>query len=278
MELLICPCCKNILTRVDNSFKCINKHSFDIATKGYVNLLLANQKHSLDPGDSKDSILSRKAFFMHDYYHLLKKTIKETIIKYINKESFNFIDLACGEGYYTNYIHKELSNNYKINTIGVDISKQAIIEACNKKRQDNLNNINYVIANLFNLPFIDNYFDIALNCFAPIDENEFNRILKSKGLFLRILPDKDHLLGLKEILYENVILNQMKELNLKGFSLIDTIYVKDNIHLKNKEEIQELFKMTPYYYKSPKKGKDKLNLINELDTIISFVILVYQKD
>ena len=143
MSIYRCPVCHNILNKVENTYKCENNHSLDIASKGYVNMLLANQRHSINPGDSKEMILSRVKFLECDYYHFLRKTILETIIKYAKKDEFNFADLACGEGYYTNYIHQMLNEKFKVNTIGVDISKFAIIEACKKQRALKLSNIDF---------------------------------------------------------------------------------------------------------------------------------------
>lgn len=277
MSVYRCPVCHKILNKVENTYKCENNHSLDIASKGYVNMLLANQRHSINPGDSKEMILSRVKFLECDYYHFLRKTILETIIKYAKKEEFNFADLACGEGYYTNYIHQMLNEKFKVNTIGVDISKFAIIEACKKQRTLKLTNIDYCIGNLMNLPFLDNSFHFMLNCFALLDEKEFNRVLENEGYFIRVLPDADHLLEIKEVLYENVIYNVMKEKDLKGFKLIDEIHIKDDITLKNKDEIYNLFTMTPYYYKSSKESMNKLLSKDSLNTRVSFVLLVYQK-
>ena len=278
MDFLKCPVCDKQLIKYDTSYKCSNNHSFDISSKGYVNMLLANQKHSNNPGDNKEMILSRVRFLELNYYHILRKTILDIILKYDRSEIINFCDLACGEGYYTNYIHKELTNLKRVNSIGVDISKYAVIEACKKRNAMHLENIDYFIGNLNYLPFLDNSFSFMLNCFALIDVKEFHRVLKDKGYFIRVLPDVDHLLGLKEVLYENVILNEMKEKELPGFKLVDEIHIKDDILLKNNSEIYDLFTMTPYYYKSSKKSIEKLMKLNKLNTRISFVLLVYQKD
>ena len=43
MELL-CPLCGETLERADRSYVCQNRHSFDIARQGYVNLLTVQQK------------------------------------------------------------------------------------------------------------------------------------------------------------------------------------------------------------------------------------------
>ena len=108
-----------------------------------------------------------------------------------------------------------------------------IIEACKKRNAMHLENIDYVIGNLNYLPFLDNSFTFMLNCFALIDAKEFYRVLKDNGYFIRILPDFDHLLNLKEFLYENVILNEMKEKQRCGFKLIEEVHIKDDILLKN---------------------------------------------
>lgn len=277
MDFLKCPVCDKQLIKCDTSYKCINNHSYDISKKGYVNMLLANQKHSINPGDNKEMILSRVRFLNLNYYHILRKTILDLILKYNTKNEINFCDLACGEGYYTNYLHDELKKTKDINTVGVDISKYAIIEACKKKNAMHLDNIDYFIGNLNYLPFLDDSFTFMLNCFALIDVKEFYRVLKQDGFFIRVLPDKDHLLNLKEILYEDVILNEMKEKELNGFTLVDEVHIKDDIFLKNSNEIYDLFTMTPYYYKSSKKSIEKLLKLKDLKTRISFVLLVYQK-
>ena len=61
MEFL-CPICGDPLVQQDRSFVCSNRHSFDIARQGYVNLLTVQQKHSLTPGDTREQVLSRRAF------------------------------------------------------------------------------------------------------------------------------------------------------------------------------------------------------------------------
>ena len=49
------------------------------------------------------------------------------------------------------------------------------------------------------------------------------------------------------------------------------------ITLKSKDEIYNLFTMTPYYYKSSKESMNKLLSKDSLNTRVSFVLLVYQK-
>ena len=59
---LICPICGSKLNTFDKSLVCAGHHCFDIARQGYVNLLTVQQKHSLHPGDTREQVLSRRAF------------------------------------------------------------------------------------------------------------------------------------------------------------------------------------------------------------------------
>jgi len=67
MELL-CPVCGELLTKVNNAWKCVKNHSFDVARQGYVNLLAVQQKHSLHPGDTRQQVLARRSFLEGGYY------------------------------------------------------------------------------------------------------------------------------------------------------------------------------------------------------------------
>ncbi len=278
MSVLKCPVCNLELNKNVNTYSCYNHHSYDIAKKGYTNLLLANQGHASNSGDDKEMVEARVRFLQTDHYQILRNELVNQFNKYIqDQEKVNFVDVACGEGYYTSYIHQQLVDKIDLNTYGVDISKFAIIEASNKKRRLNQSKIEYFIGNMDYLPFLDNTFYILLNCFSPMNEKEFTRVLKSNGIYIRVLPGKKHLLGLKEVLYDEVYLNEMKDSKLDNFTLIDEIEINDNITLTNQEQISDLFSMTPYYYKTSLEAANKLKSLSSLSTIISFIILVYKK-
>ena len=268
MHKLACPKCHSQLTLENKTYRCTNNHCYDLSKTKYLNLLLNPDKSTNNPGDSKESLICRKNFLNQGYYDVILNEVIQCIKKY-NPTPNDILDLGCGEGYYTNYLHYNLKQKANIFTVGVDISKYAIIEGCKKVKADKLNDIEYVIGNLMNLPFKNESFSFMLNCFALMDVKEFNRVLKENGYFIRVLPDSDHLLGIKEVLYKNVILNVMKEKDIEGFTLIDEIHIK--------EEIYDLFTMTPYYYKTSKESIEKLLKLDSLKTRVSFVLLVYQK-
>ena len=48
--MYVCPICKKRLRKLDNVWHCQNGHSFDIARKGYVNLLTTKGRNPIDSG------------------------------------------------------------------------------------------------------------------------------------------------------------------------------------------------------------------------------------
>jgi 23S rRNA (guanine745-N1)-methyltransferase len=63
------------LTRSEHSFSCPQRHQFDIAKEGYVNLLPVQHKRSRDPGDSAEMMQARRAFLDAGHYQPLRDAI-----------------------------------------------------------------------------------------------------------------------------------------------------------------------------------------------------------
>jgi len=196
----ICPVCRKPLLIREGSFQCINRHSYDISSYGYVNLLLANRKHSRVPGDSKEMTAARKKFLSSGYYSPLAGKITEIIQKRVDqKRSLPLIilDAGCGEGYYLHYISGNDIINRSSVLCGIDVSKHAVKSASGKNR-----NIHFAVGNIFDLPVPDKSADILINIFSPFSEPELNRVLADNGIIISVTPGSHHLEGLKKILYE----------------------------------------------------------------------------
>ncbi len=251
--MLICPICKEKLElKNDKTYYCKNNHCFDKSKYAYVNLLV----NKTNNGDNKEMVESRYNFLKLDYYLTLALKLKE-IIKDLNVNTV--LDIGCGEGYYDRCI-----SSLDINLTGIDISKDAILKA-SKLRCDNLN---YVVASSFNLPFSDNSFDLSMSIFSPINESEVKRV--TNKYFIKVIPNKKHLLELKEELYETVYLNDVPDSIIEGFELIDEISID---YFKYVENMNDLFKMTPYYYTT----HDNFNLdLKSKNVNFSFLVRVYK--
>ena len=267
--MFICPICKSKLNIVGKSYCCENNHTFDIAKQGYVNLLPVNKKHSDNPGDSKDMVLSRRAFLESGYYDCFTDKLCEIINSlFSDTQKITITDCGCGEGYYDGKLEK-LTCDYDL--FGFDISKEAVRYAAGKYKK-----CNYAVGSCFNMPLLDEGFDLALNIFAPMVESEMARILKKDGYMIYAVPGKSHLMGLKEILYENTYEKVEKHTEYDGFQFVDRISVKNKITV-NGEMGVNLFRMTPYYFKTELGAEEKILKTNGFTTEIHFDFLIYKK-
>ncbi len=253
---ILCPVCKKILHKSDKVYSCENRHSFDIAKEGYLNL---NLKNSQNTGDNTEMIRARKAFLEKDYYDFLRQEIN----KYIN-ENDSLVDLACGEGYYTSFFKAK-------DKIGIDLSKTGLRIASKADKTTT-----YLLCSIFHDPLQDKSADVILTIFAPIAKEEIVRILKDDGIFILVKPDKDHLYELKEKIYEHPYYNEVEDINIDGLTLYKEIPVSRKTLVK-KEDLNNLFMMTPYYNTTSTKDKEKLNDLDDLSISFSFLIDIYRK-
>ena len=125
---LICPICGSKLNTFDKSLVCAGHHCFDIARQGYVNLLTVQQKHSLHPGDTREQVLSRRAFLEAGYYAPIAEALiavaKElTVNSNEIRPSGELLDVGCGEGYYS----ARLAGALGMRLTGMDISREACL-------------------------------------------------------------------------------------------------------------------------------------------------------
>lgn len=278
-SILKCPVCNLCLEKHEKQYICLNNHSYDIASKGYINLLLANQKKTKDPGDSKEMMDGRRDFLNNGYYEKFSEKLNEVIISNISESKVNILDAGCGEGYFlcrlkeAIYINKpKIIENKEFDFFGVDISKSAVTYAIKRDKK-----INFIVGSNFNIPIMPNSIDIIIRNFAPSDEIELKRVLKDNGKLIVVTPGIHHLYGLKEILYINPRKHEEKETNFEGFKLIYTTEVKYNINIKDGEHVKNLIAMTPYYWTFDNCMREKASGTSKLSTEIDFNINVYEK-
>lgn len=204
-SLLQCPMCKEDIHVVNNQCVCSNKHTFDVAKKGYVNFALAKG----DPFYNTSLFLSRKKML---HYGLFDELIHQTFLQ-VKKYSANcrsLMDVGCGEGYYLNRVVEKLHDEIDF-VVGVDLSKDAISLATSESQ-----NINWFVADLTNIPCKDESMDVILNVFTPANYNEFYRVLKEDGLLIKIVPFKSHFIELRQAL-------NIKEYDYENIALIESV-------------------------------------------------------
>ena len=235
---LICPICGEQLHIRDKSCLCPNRHSFDIARQGYVNLLTVQQKHSLNPGDTREQVLSRRTFLEAGYY----APILETLIETARNLGITgpILDVGCGEGYYSS----RLADALGADLLGLDISKEAVRCAAAKYK-----NHRWVCATAAHIPVPDGSAKLITSLFALTLPEEFKRILSDDGYYFQVLAAEDHLLGLKSVIYPELKHKQKDTVpELSGFELVKSVPIRFTFTVEG-EQVQNLFSMTPHVFR-----------------------------
>ncbi len=268
-SLFRCPICETPLERVERAYVCLARHSYDIAKEGYVNLLPANKKHAKDPGDDKEMAAARTRFLDGGHYAPLRQELCRLAME---RKPLVLLDSGCGEGYYTAGVCAALKQA-GIDTCcaGVDLSRSALKKAARREKE-----AEFAVASVYHLPVADNSVDLLLNCFSPLALEEFCRVLRPGGTYLYVVPGAKHLWELKQVLYDRPYENAEEETLYEGFEYESVVPLEFTMELDN-AALQDLFRMTPYYWKTPKTGAQRLAALEHLAVTAAFRIHVFRR-
>ena len=263
---LLCPVCGEQLNLSGKQYLCPNRHSFDVARQGYVNLLTVQQKHSLNPGDTREQVLSRREFLEAGFY----APIAETLIAEAKALGITgqILDVGCGEGYYS----ARLADALEAPLTGLDISKEAVRCAAAKYKGKQ-----WLCATAAHIPVEDGSVSLLTSLFALTLPQEFARVLQEGGYYFQVLAAEDHLLGLKGSIYDQL---NFKEKNtvpeLPGFALRKSVPIRFSFTVEG-QQIQNLFSMTPHVFRIGKDGAERLRKTETLTDTASCVLNIYQR-
>jgi 23S rRNA (guanine745-N1)-methyltransferase len=82
---------------------------------------------------------------------------------------------------------------------------------------------------------------------------------------------------MKQVLYDTPYENAVQDTALPGFRLLDRVRVAFPFSLPTQGAIADLFTMTPYYYRTPKEGRARLEALPALDVAAEFFVLSYER-
>ena len=263
---LRCPICASQLNKEDRRFVCAQNHSFDVARQGYVNLLTVQQKHSLNPGDTREQVLSRREFLEAGFYMPIADALiaaaKELDI------SGRILDVGCGEGWYS----AQLADALNVPLTGLDISKEAVRCAAAKYKGKQ-----WLCATAAHIPVEDGSVSLLTSLFALTLPEEFRRVLKSGGYYFQVLAAEDHLLGLKGIIYDQLTFKEKDTVpELPGFERIKSVPIRFDFTVEG-TQVQNLFSMTPHVFRIGKEGAERLRQTRVLTDTASCVLNVFRR-
>lgn len=266
-EVLQCPICQGSMASLTRGYDCERGHHFDLAKEGYVNLLPVQKKNSKEPGDSREQLRARQQFLEQGHYDILR----DQLVALVGGTTGCLIDLGAGEGYFTRQMSQTLGNGCSV--IGVDVAKEGMRLAAQANRRQALSG-HYVVASNFDVPCRAQSADCIVRIFAPSQDQELARLLKPSGRLIIVAPAADHLRGLRQTIYREV-LDHEPPATPQGFMLERQHQVVGGITLDAAHDIDALLAMTPFSWRMSESAKSAV--ANQLfKDVIAFDFFEYR--
>lgn len=236
-----CPICQENLTLVETSLKCSNRHSFDLAKFGYVNLApQIKQSANYD----KENFQNRQQILEAGFYQTILETISDLLARLETAKTI--LDIGCGEGFYS----RKLQESHPDKTFyAFDISKDSVQIAA--KSEPNWA-VNWFVGDLARLPIKDASMDILLDIFSPANYGEFRRVLSKYGILIKVIPTENHLKEIRQMVQDHLTKKDYSNQDIKEhFQEHFTIQSSQIASLTKPitpEQRQALLSMTPLLF------------------------------
>lgn len=236
-----CPICQENLTLVESSLKCSNRHSFDLAKFGYVNLApQIKQSANYD----KENFQNRQQILEAGFYQAILEGV--SVLLTTNPFAKTVLDIGCGEGFYS----RKLQESHSDKTFyAFDISKDSVQIAA--KSEPNWA-VNWFVGDLARLPIKNASMDILLDIFSPANYGEFQRVLSKDGILIKVIPTKNHLKEIRHIVQDQLTNKDYSNQDIKDHFQEHFIIQSRQIASLTKpisaEQRQALLSMTPLLF------------------------------
>ena len=236
-----CPFCQENLALVETSLKCNNRHSFDLAKFGYVNLApQIKQSANYD----KENFQNRQQILEAGFYQAILEVVSNLLSN--SKNTKTILDIGCGEGFYS----RKLQERHPDKTFyAFDISKDSVQIA--SKSEPNWA-VNWFVGDLARLPIKDASMDILLDIFSPANYGEFRRVLSKDGILIKVIPTENHLKEIRQKVQDQLTNKDYSNQDIKNhFQNNFTILSSKTASLTKPitaEQLQALLSMTPLLF------------------------------
>jgi 23S rRNA (guanine745-N1)-methyltransferase len=231
--------CGRPLERRERTFVCAKRHSYDIARRGYVNLLQPQDRRSVDAGDSKASIAARARLLAAGVGQSAVEAFVARAAALDVPDHPVVCDLGCGSG----EALSALTRRRPIVGIGIDLATPAIERAAQQCPQ-----VTWVVANADRqLPLLDRCVHVLLSLHARRNPAECARVIVPRGFLLVAVPAVDDLIELRTAVQGDAVerdrIGAVLAEHRAAFQLVDRWTVRDRPHL-DREQLLDLLRGT----------------------------------
>jgi 23S rRNA (guanine745-N1)-methyltransferase len=263
--------CGQALTRTGQALKCERGHSFDLARRGYVNLLQPQDRRSLDAGDSREAIEARARVLAAGIGREVLRRLAGIAAEGLGDDRPVVVDLGCGGG----DLLAEVATLRPIGGVGIDLSIAAA-ETAARRYPD----LTWLVANADRrLPLLDGAVDLVLSLNARRNPADCARVLVHGGRLIVAVPAPDDLIELRDAvqgtgLERDRVAGVVKE-HAPHFVLDDRIVVREH-HRVPRELLVDLLGAT--YRGARNSARIAIAGLDALDVTIASEILTLRQE
>jgi 23S rRNA (guanine745-N1)-methyltransferase len=164
--------------------RCPQRHSFDLARAGYVNLLTGHGAVPAEGGDDAQQLARRDAFLRQGHFDGVTDAIRAAL----PSGAGAILDAGCGTAH---HLQRLVGDGHA--AVGIDVSKEAAAYAAKRYPQSA-----FAVADIWRgWPVRDAAVDLVLSIFAPKNFAEAARVLRPGGMIALAFPGPDHLIELR---------------------------------------------------------------------------------
>lgn len=187
VESLCCPVCQAAFAVTEHTLSCPNRHSFDFARQGYVNLLTGREPTG--SADTAEMVTARAEFLAAGHYAPLAALLTERAAAHAPPDGGLVVEAGAGVGYYLAAVLRRLPGS-----VGLALDLSAVASRRAARAHDRLGAVVWDVWRPW--PVRSRTAAVLLNVFAPRNGPEFRRVLRPDGALLVVTPGPDHLAAL----------------------------------------------------------------------------------
>lgn len=186
--ILRCPICHSDLAPAAGALCCRQRHSFDLAKSGYVNLLRPRARMPARGGDGKAQLRRRDAFLDTGVLDFVADAILR--VAPAVPAPLTVVEAGCGTAHHLARVVAGLDASCGL---GFDLAKDAVLLASRRRRS-----LAFAVADVWQpWPIRSGAVDLLINVFAPKNFGEMGRVLHADGLLAVAFAGPDHLAELR---------------------------------------------------------------------------------
>jgi 23S rRNA (guanine745-N1)-methyltransferase len=267
MVTLICTVrdCGAPLAADGRRYACANRHSFDLARSGYLNLLQPQDRRSKNPGDSAEAVAARRRFLDRGHTAPLRDAFLELVAPYA---AGAVLDAGCGEGHYLG----AMAARFPVQGEGLDLSVPALELAARRYPT-----CRFVVANADRLlPYADASFALVTSITARMNASEFRRVLAPDGTLVVAIPAPDDLVELRAAILGQGLERDRVERTVETFRPSFTLQQQERVHHVARLDPPSIIDLMASTYRGLRaREREKVATLGAMEVTLALDVLVF---